>query len=318
MKTYNLLGEVPFDTNTVLTVGTFDGVHKGHRAVIEKLLAEATALNARAVVVTFDPHPQIILRNKPDKPPVTLLSTIEERLQLLERYGVDTVVIIPFSEEFAAIDSETFVKDYLVKKIGCSKILVGYDHSFGRNREGNLSLLEKLSAELQFSVEEMPPQYNNDTTISSTKIRTALRDGDLELANTMLGYDYFIEGKVVMGDGRGAQLGIPTANVRSVDENKLLPKNGVYLVSSMIDNTLYYGMANVGVRPTFTHDEFPSLEVHFFGINKDLYDKVLNVSFLRRIRNEQKFDSIDLFLSQIVDDRETCYELIEQIKSNTL
>lgn len=316
MKTYSLLGEVPFDTNTVLTVGTFDGVHKGHRAVIEKLLAEAKTLNARAVVVTFDPHPQIILRNKPDKPPVTLLSTIEERLQLLERYGVDTVVIIPFSEEFAAIDSETFVKDYLVKKIGCSKILVGYDHSFGRNREGNLSLLEKLSAELNFSVEEMPPQYNNDTTISSTKIRNALRDGDLELANTMLGYDYFIEGKVVMGDGRGAQLGIPTANVRSVDDNKLLPKNGVYLVSSEIDSNLYYGMANVGVRPTFTHDEFPSLEVHFFGINKDLYDKVLNVSFLRRIRNEQKFDSIDLFLSQIVDDRETCYELIEQIKTH--
>lgn len=315
MKTYSLLGEVPFDTNTVLTVGTFDGVHKGHRAVIEKLLAEAKMLNARAVVVTFDPHPQIILRNKPDKPPVTLLSTIQERLQLLERYGVDTVVIIPFSEEFAAIDSETFVKDYLVKKIGCSKILVGYDHSFGRNREGNLSLLEKLSAELNFSVEEMPPQYNNDTTISSTKIRNALRDGDLELANTMLGYDYFIEGKVVMGDGRGAQLGIPTANVRSVDDNKLLPKNGVYLVSSEIDSNLYYGMANVGVRPTFTHDEFPSLEVHFFGINKDLYDKVLNVSFLRRIRNEQKFDSIDLFLSQIVDDRETCYELIEKIKT---
>jgi len=314
MITYNLLGELPFEEKTVLTVGTFDGVHRGHRAIIEQLLNEAQSLQARAVVVTFDPHPQIVLRNKPDKPPVTLLSTIEERLQLLERYGVTNVVIIPFSEEFAAIDSETFVREYLVGKIGCSKILVGYDHSFGRNREGNLALLERLSQELHFSVEQMPPLYNNDVTISSTKIRNALRDGDLALANTMLGYEYFIEGRVVMGDGRGKQLGLPTANVRSTDDNKLLPKNGVYLVSAIIENKLCYGMANVGVRPTFTHDEFPSLEVHFFGIDSDLYDTILNVSFLRRIRNEQKFDSIDLFLSQIVEDRETCYELIEQIE----
>lgn len=317
MTTYNLFDEIPFDKNTVLTVGTFDGVHLGHREIIHKLLEQKQMQGYRAVVVTFDPHPQIVLR-KPDKPPVTLLSTIEERLQLLEKYGIDTVIIIPFSQEFAAMGSEEFIRQYIVEKIGCSMMLVGYDHGFGRNREGNLGLLESLSAELGFSVLQMPPLKHHDVTISSTKIRNALRDGDLALANSMLGYDYFIEGKVIIGDGRGAQLGLPTANVRSVDDNKLLPKNGVYLVSAIIDNTVRYGMANVGVRPTFTHDEFPSLEVHFFGIHNDLYDCVLHVAFLERIRDEQKFDSVDLFLSQIVEDRETCYELIEKRRVSSL
>ncbi len=311
MKTFNLFDEIPFEKNTVLTVGTFDGVHRGHREIIQQLLEKKQTHNYRALVVTFDPHPQIVLR-KPDKPPVTLLSTIDERLQLLEKYGIDTVVIIPFSKDFATMDSAEFVKKYIIEKIGCSMMLVGYDHGFGHNREGNLGLLETLSQELDFSVHEMPPLDHNNVTISSTKIRNALKDGDLELANAMLGYEYFIEGKVIIGDGRGAQLGLPTANVRSVDDNKLLPKNGVYLVSAIIDNVVRYGMANVGVRPTFTHDEFPSLEVHFFGIHNDLYDCVLQVSFLHRIRNEQKFDSVDLFLSQIVEDREMCYELIEK------
>ncbi|MBI3259214.1 MAG: riboflavin biosynthesis protein RibF [Ignavibacteriae bacterium] len=299
-----------FDGNTILTVGTFDGVHRGHQEIIKRLIESAKELNGRAVIVTFEPHPQIVLQ-KPDREPIHLLSSIEERLELFEKFGIETVVIIPFSQEFSQISSENFVRDFLCKKIGVKKILIGYDHLFGKDRTGNETLLRTLGDELGFEVERTDALSVGDETISSTKIRHALAEARLEDANNALGYPYFVQGIVVEGHRRGHTLGIPTANVKPRNPHKLLPANGVYLVSSDIDGKMYYGMANIGLRPTFTNDVIPTLEVHYLFMDMNLYDRMISVNFLKYIRGERKFDSVDLFLSQVVEDRNICLEWIE-------
>ncbi|MBS1538121.1 MAG: riboflavin biosynthesis protein RibF [Bacteroidetes bacterium] len=306
---------IPFDKKTVLTVGTFDGVHRGHQAIIKRLLECAQELGARAVVVTFEPHPQIVLQ-KPDREPIHLLSSIEERLQLFEKFGIENVVIIPFSQEFSQISSEDFVREFLVSKIGMSKILIGYDHLFGKDRTGNESLLRTLGEELGFEVEKTDALLEGNETISSTKIRHALMAAHLDEANGALGFPYFVEGIVVEGHRRGHTLGIPTANVKPQNPNKLLPANGVYLVSSSIDGETFYGMANIGLRPTFTDDLIPTLEVHYLFMDMNLYERILRVDFLKFIRTERKFESIDLFLSQVVEDRNICLEWIENLNKS--
>ena len=306
---------IPFDKETVLTVGTFDGVHRGHQAIIKRLLESAQELGTRAVVVTFEPHPQIVLQ-KPDREPIRLLSSIEERLQLFAQFGIENVVIIPFSQEFSQISSEDFVREFLVSKIGMSKILIGYDHLFGKDRTGNESLLRTLGQELGFEVEKTDALLEGDETISSTKIRHALASAHLDEANGALGFPYFVEGIVVEGHRRGHTLGIPTANVKPQNLNKLLPANGVYLVSSEIDGKKYYGMANIGLRPTFTDDLIPTLEVHYLFMDMNLYERIVRVDFLKFIRKERKFESIDLFLSQVVEDRNICLEWIENLNKS--
>lgn len=301
-----------FDSNTILTVGTFDGVHRGHQEIIKRLIESAKELGGRAVIVTFEPHPQIVLQ-KPDREPIHLLSSIEERLELFERFGIENVVIVPFSKEFSQISSENFVRDFLCKKIGLKKILIGYDHLFGKDRTGNETLLRTLGEELGFEVERADALSVGNETISSTKIRHALSEARLEDANNALGYPYFVEGLVVEGHRRGHTLGIPTANVKPKNSHKLLPANGVYFVTSEIDGKTYYGMANIGLRPTFTNDVIPTLEVHYLFMDMNLYDRVISVDFLKYIRGERKFDSVDLFLSQVVEDRNICLELIDRL-----
>ncbi len=301
---------ITFDNNTILTVGTFDGVHKGHQAIIKRLLESAQELGGRAMIVTFEPHPQIVLQ-KPGREPIRLLSSIEERLQLFEEFGIENVFIIPFSLEFSQISSEDFVKDFLVKKIGLKKILIGYDHLFGKDRSGNEVLLRSLGNEYGFEVEKTDALSVGDETISSTKIRHALSEARLDDANDALGFPYFVEGIVIEGHRRGHTLGIPTANVKPQNPYKLLPANGVYLVSSDIDGKTYYGMANIGLRPTFTNDLIPTLEVHYLFMDMNLYERTLLVNFIKYIREERKFDSVDLFLSQVVEDRNICLEWIE-------
>jgi riboflavin kinase/FMN adenylyltransferase len=306
---------IPFDSGTVLTVGTFDGVHQGHQAIIKRLLDSAKELGGRAVIVTFEPHPQIVLQ-KPEREPIRLLSSIEERLQLFEKFGIENVVIIRFSQEFSQMSSENFVRHLLVGNIGMKKILIGYDHLFGKDRTGNEALLRSLGEELGFDVEKTDELRAGDTAISSTKIRYALTHGQLEQANDALGYPYCVEGIVVEGHRRGHTLGIPTANVKPKDQNKLLPANGVYLVSSMIDGQLYYGMANIGLRPTFTDDLIPTLEVHYLFMDMNLYERIVRVDFLKYIREERKFESVDLFLSQVVEDRNICLEWMDSLRNS--
>jgi riboflavin kinase/FMN adenylyltransferase len=311
MNIYRTFDEIPFDANTVVTIGTFDGVHRGHQFVLKRLYEIAESIGGRAVVLTFDPHPQIVLL-KPGREPVQLLTTIDERLEVFKKYDAPNVLIIPFTYEFSRTSPEDFITEYLVKKIGLKKILVGYDHMFGRNREGSDELLKELGEKYGFDVEKMPPlSHAEDIIISSTKIRHALKDGNLAQANEMLGYPYFVRGKVVHGHKRGRTLGIPTANFAIPDAHKLMPKNGVYWVSSEIDRVLKHGMANLGTRPTFTDETEATLEVNYFDFDGDLYGRELSVNFLHYIREERKYDSAEAMMKEIANDRRICEELLK-------
>ena len=318
MNVYSLFDEIPHNPNSLVTVGTFDGVHIGHQHIINRMKEmHSTMDDSRIVVVTFDPHPQTIIPRK-DKPPITLLSSIYERLHLLEAYGVSDVVIIPFSKEFSDISSEDFIRNYIFDKIGVHSMFIGHDHGFGKQRQGSEATLKILADELGFSVHTVEPLKLDDTIISSTLIRKHLQNHALPEAFSMLGYPYFVEGIVHRGDERGRKLGIPTANIQSKDKYKLYPAKGVYFVSSEIDGELFYGMANIGTRPTFTKDTDSVLEVNYFGLDTDLYDKEITVWFLKYLREEKKFESVDLFLSQLYEDRSACEELIEQLTNSNV
>lgn len=303
MTVVHSLKEAPYDPASVITIGTFDGVHVGHRVIIDELVARARAASTQSVVVTFDPHPQVVLRRKGDT--VALLTSSDERDELLAALGVDVVAIIEFTPETAATPWQEFI-ERLLEHVGVGHIIFGHDHAFGRNREGTADALRTLGRERGFEVTEIGPLDIDGDAVSSTKIRRALDDGNLELAEVYLGRRYSVRGTVVRGDGRGRTLGIPTANVRPVDEAKLLPGNGVYCVSMLVDGELHRGMANVGVRPTFTDATVRTLEVNLFDFDRDIYDLTVTVEFDRFIRAERKFASAEEFLVQLERDRAEC------------
>jgi riboflavin kinase/FMN adenylyltransferase len=312
MKVYNSFDDIKFEKNTILTVGTFDGVHKGHQQIIGRLLEIAKQENLRPVIVTIHPHPQVVLR-KSGTDALHLLTSIEERLTLFENYGIDHTLVIPFSYEFSLTSPEDFVKQYLINKIGMKKILIGYDHLFGKNREGSQELLQKLSKEYDFEVERLDARKDNDLIISSTAIRQHLQNHRIKEAAALLGYSYHLRGKVVVGDRRGNTIGYPTANVRPNEPNKLMPANGVYLVHAKIKNEIVFGMANIGTRPTFTDDIQPTLEVNFFDFDDDIYGKYITVNFLEFLRKEVKFDSLQALLNQLEEDKKNCQQIIKTL-----
>lgn len=303
---------IPYDPHTAITVGTFDGVHIGHCQIINKMNVVAKKNKLRTVVVTFDPHPQIVLA-KPDRKPLKLLTTIQERCVALKAVGVTAVVVLPFSREFAATPAKEFIENVIVKTIGVQEFFLGHDHMFGKDRGGNEELLVELSAQYNFSVTPVAAYQHNGLVVSSTKIRTALEQGDVKGAAVMLGRAYSVSGRVVRGDGRGRTLGFPTANIVSEDaNNKLLPSNGVYAVTAIIQGKEVKGMANIGVRPTFVTAGEQTLEVHFFDFDKDLYDSTVSVEFHEFIRTEQKFGSKEEFLAQLDQDQKTTQLLLLQ------
>ncbi|MCL5991770.1 MAG: riboflavin biosynthesis protein RibF [Bacteroidetes bacterium] len=311
IKVYKNYNDLKFAQGTVLTVGTFDGVHKGHQIILKRLLEIGKKDNLIPIVLTIEPHPQLVL-NKPDRNPIKLLTTIEERIIIFEKFGIENLFIIPFNYEFSQTPPEVFIKDYLVEKFSMKKILIGHDHMFGKNREGNTDLLNQLGATLNFEVEKIDAFIENDTTISSTKIRTALMNKELDTANKMLGYSYLINGIVDKGEGRGRTLGYPTANIRVENINKQLPGVGVYFVSSEINGKTYNGMANLGTRPTFSNNNRIFLEVNYFDLNLDLYNLNLSVSFLKFVRDELKFKTVGELINQIKSDELHCRELIKK------
>lgn len=311
MKIYRSFGEIEHSKNRIITVGTFDGVHLGHQKILQRLRELAKNLGGKSLIITFHPHPQMVLK-KENKEPIKLLTTIEERLQLFEKFEIDEVLVAPFTKEFSQTTASDFVEKFLVEQVGLTLILIGHDHLFGRNREGNFALMNELSQKLNFKVEQISPYILDEIIVSSTKIRNALHDNKIELANKLLGYDYFIRGKVIEGDGRGAKLGFPTANIKFDDANKLVPSNGVFLVYSELLGRKFYGMANIGVRPTFYTNYPKILEVYYFDLNQNLYGIDLSVHFLKFIRYEQKFDSIDSLLHQLNHDKETCLKIINK------
>lgn len=305
MQTYRSIVEVPFEPNSVVTVGTFDGVHRGHRAIIERMQSYAQAQKARTVVLTFEPHPRLVL-TRSSQAPIQLLTTFSEKHALLAQLGVDVLVVIPFTFEFAQTSAEDFVRNILVEKIGVRHLVVGHDHSFGKDRTGDEVLLRRLGEQYGYTVERVEPVVIDGEIISSTKIRAALASGNIAKANAMLGHTYSVEGVVVHGDGRGRRLGYPTANLELLDPHKLLPATGVYCVSAMIEGKQLKGMANIGVRPTFTDSAHLRLEAHFFDFSGYLYDRKIVLSFHKYVRAERRFESVDMFWSQLRDDRECC------------
>ena len=311
MKVYRNFDEIDFKGGTVVTVGTFDGVHKGHQLIIKRLLEITKEENLTGVVLTIDPHPQLVLK-KEGKSPIKILTVISERIKLFEKFGIEHLFIIPFSYEFSRTAPDIFVREYLHEKFYFKKILIGHDHLFGRNREGSSDLLDKMSSELGFGLELIEPFTDNGIIVSSTKIRNALANRELDTANEMLGYEYFVDGEVEHGSGRGKQLGYPTANIKIPDPSKQLPANGIYLVSSVIEGKKYFGMANLGTRPTFSDDEIVLLEVNFLNFDHDIYGKPLSVSFLKFIREEKKFSSAEELVKQMDNDKEISEFLIKR------
>lgn len=309
MKIFRHIDELPRDLPVVVTVGTFDGVHLGHRRIIEDLLAAAARTDAASVVLTFDPHPRTVLRPKHND--LKLLTTIDERADILNGLHLENLVIQPFDLAFSKLSSLAFIRDVLAKKMKIRQLIVGYDHRFGRNREGSFSDLKQLSTQYGFIVEQTPALVINGLEVSSTKIRAALADGDIPEANAMLGYDYCLEGKVSPGDGMGSALGFPTANILTGDPLKLIPRNGVYAVVAEVDGKRHNSMLNIGVRPTLHNKNIRTIEAHIFDFGEKLYSRKIRVHFKKRIRDEKKFRDSRQLVSQLKKDHSTIKELFK-------
>jgi len=295
--------------DTVVTIGTFDGVHLGHQKIIKRLINSAKQTNLKSVILTFFPHPRMVLQKDSN---IKLINTIDERTKIIEKLNVDYLLVKKFTNEFSRLSAEDFVKKILIKKLHAKKVIIGYDHRFGRNRNADLEDLKKFGQLYNFEVEEIAVQDIDDVAVSSTKIRKALNDGNIEKANKYLGYSFMLTGTVVKGKGLGKQLGFPTANIGIKEDYKLIPKQGSYVVSTLIKNKVVYGMMNIGINPTVSGDK-ESIEVYFFDFDKDIYNKKIQVNMLHRLRDEVKFESIDALKQQLLKDKETSLAFIKSM-----
>ena len=293
---------------SILTIGTFDGVHLGHQKILKHLIKTSRDEDKQSVLLTFFPHPRMVLQKNSN---IKLINTIEEKSQLLKKIDLDELVIHPFDKAFSRLTALEFVREVLVKKFNISKLIIGYDHHFGKNREGNFEQLQEYGNMFGFEVEEISAKSLNDIAISSTKIRVALSEGNIQKANNYLGYNFSLSGKVVSGNNLGTKLGFPTANISIEESYKLIPKTGVYLVKSEINNTLFFGMMNIGNRPTID-GKHQTIEVNFFNLDKDLYDTTIKVELLKFLRDEQKFDSIDALKNQLKKDKQLAQSIIKK------
>lgn len=308
MKTFQSIYDFKPKNKTVLTLGTFDGVHIGHKKIIEKLIQNSTLWECESLVLTFFPHPRMVLQ---DSTEIKLLNTIEERTELLKKSGLDNLIIHPFDQAFSRLTAEEFVSTILVQQFNVKKIIIGYDHRFGRNRTADINDLIEFGEKYNFEVEQISAQEIDEVSVSSTKIRNALNEGNVKLANDYLGYSYLLTGTIVKGKGIGRTLDFPTANLQIQESYKLIPKNGVYIIQSLIENTLVYGMMNIGFNPTVNGDS-KSIEIHFFDFDGDLYSKKIQIQLLDRIRDEVKFENIEKLKEQLSKDKTFA---IQQINS---
>lgn len=307
MNTFSSISEFSTTKKTVVTIGTFDGVHMGHRKILDKVITEAELRNEESVVLTFYPHPRFILNENSD---LKLLNTIEEKTELLSKTGLDALIIHPFSKEFANLSAEEFVKTILVDQLHISKIIIGYDHKFGKNRTADIHDLIQFGAKYNFEVEQITAQELDEIAVSSTKIRIALGEGNITLANNYLGYPYSLSGKVIHGNQIGRTIGFPTANIQMADTFKLIPKKGVYVVRCLIKDRLVKGVMNIGNRPTVDGTSL-SIEVHLLDFDATLYDFEIRVYLLDFIRDEQKFENLEALTSQIEDDKKKAIQFLK-------
>lgn len=288
--------------NPVVTIGTFDGVHLGHRKVIRRLQELAQKVNGETVIFTFYPHPRLVLN--PEDDGLRLINTLEEKKLLLEAAGIDHLVVYPFTKEFSKLTYVEFVEMILVKQLGMKYLVVGYDHRFGHNREGKYEDLKIFADQLNFKIERQDVLNMDAINVSSTKVRNAISEGDIQMANKYLGYRFFIKGDVIDGKKLGHTIGFPTANIDPQESYKLVPKDGVYAVKVDVGEKRYLGMLNIGVRPTVNNQlDNRSIEVHILDFNQDIYYKNITIHFYQRIRNEQLFASLDELKAQLAKDR---------------
>lgn len=312
MKVYFSLEEFEKGDNAVATIGTFDGVHQGHKKILNRLIESARSIQGESIVISLHPHPRIVLY--PEDNPLRLLQTIEEKISTLRDLGIDKLLLIPFSKSFSRTTSEQFIEEILVRTVGIKKIIIGYDHQFGKNRTGGLKELQNGAGRFGYEVEEIPAQQIDDANVSSTKIRHALAAGQVEAAQKFLGYSYPLTGTVIEGEKLGRQLGYPTANIQPSDRWKQIPGEGVYLTEVWVKGLKHYGMLNIGKKPTV--GEFPlGLEVNIFDFDQDIYGEEVTLRFLSFIRTDKKFDGVDALVAAIDQDKKDCLSLLEKIKN---
>jgi riboflavin kinase / FMN adenylyltransferase len=301
MQIHEGLADFPSIEYPVVTSGTFDGVHVGHQKILYRIRELAKKNNGETVLLTYWPHPRLVLYPKEHQ--LRLLSTFEEKVKLLRDFGIDHLIVLPFTPEFSQMSSVDFIQNILVEKIQTKCLVIGYDHKFGKNREGSFDYLQAHSAELGFSIEEISRQDVDDMGVSSSKIRTAVEGGDLPTATSYLGRPYSLTGEVVIGQQIGRSIGFPTANIQVKDDYKLLPKNGVYAVTIQVDDQQYKGMLNLGNRPTVAGEQ-KTIEVHLFDFSGDLYQKTVTVNFIQFLREEIKFADLEALKAQLKRDQE--------------
>ena len=306
MKRFNNINEFNCKKSTIITIGTFDGVHLGHQKILKKLNVEAENNGLESSVLTFFPHPRTVLN--PDST-LKLINTIEERISLFKKSKIDNLIVHPFTKEFSELDSEYYVKNILVDQLKAKIVLIGYDHKFGKNRTADINNLKEYGIKYNFEVIEIKAEEINDIAISSTKIRNSIKEGDIQLTNSYLGYEFSFFGKVVKGNSIGKTLGFPTANIKIGTDLKLIPKNGVYLISTIINQKIIFGMMNIGIKPT-TNENTKSIEVNLFDFNQDLYDTNITIYIKQFLREEIKFDSLNELKLQIEKDKITCNSII--------
>lgn len=307
--------KVHYDLNTfnakkpVITIGVFDGVHLGHKKVISSLLNISKNEQGESVIVTLWPHPRLVLSDEIET--LRLLNTLEEKEILLEKQNIDHLVILPFTKEFSKKSACKFTEEILVNKLHVNHLLIGHDHHFGKDRAGDFRDLKDCAERYNFMLTRVNPEKTNGASISSTKIRKHLLEGNLEKANKYLGYEYFIRGKVIGGNRIGKKIGFPTANIEISDSYKLIPGDGVYAVSTRIGQHLYKGMLNIGKRPTIDkHGYRKTIEVHLFEFNENIYHKTISIHFIKRIRDEEKFDNVDQLVEQLKEDKATALKIL--------
>lgn len=308
MKVYYSSDDLPVFSKAVVTIGTFDGVHRGHQRILEQLKREASRIGGETVIVTFHPHPRkVVATNQP----IFLINTIEEKIELLDRKGIDHLVVVPFTAEFSQQSPEDYIEKFLVRKFHPHTIIIGYDHRFGQGRKGDYKLLEDLSPKYGYRLLEIDAQVINDNTVSSTLIREAVLKGDVTAASALLGYDFFFEGIVIDGKKLGRALGYPTANLKIKNEEKLVPGNGIYVVEVELSGEIYGGMMSIGVRPTIGVTE-RTIEVNIFEFDKEIYGERLRVYVKKYLREELKFKDLEELKAQLALDKKDSLEFLKK------
>ncbi|MDZ7265301.1 MAG: bifunctional riboflavin kinase/FAD synthetase [candidate division KSB1 bacterium] len=310
MEVFRDLTGLSRNPNCVITTGTFDGVHLGHQSIIRKLHDEAQSGEC-ITIVTFEPHPQFILKRQ-RRTELKLLSTIEEKIAIFESLRIDRLIVLKFDEAFAQISSRQFVEDILVKQIGFRKIIIGYDHAFGRDRLGNQEILTELSQQYHYAIITLPPLTIDGIVVSSTKIRNLLAAGNIEQANRLLGRPYRLSGEVIRGEGRGRTLSVPTANIQPNSREKLIPRHGIYAVQAHLGTRLYKAVLYIGTKPTFSYPE-QSIELHLFDFAGNLYGQMLTIEFIARIRDDVQFETSEQLIKQIEIDKQKTLEILATI-----